>query len=420
MKRFTFFVCIAVLLLLVPASVSAVYVLGNISITSSPSGAAIFFDGERVGSETTPSNVRYPVGNHEVMLRLSGYDEYNTTVTVIENSTVSINHEFQNTELTISGISPSIGFNTSTLYGVTISGSGFSASGVSVVLTKAGETDITGICSFVSTTTMTCSFPLRGETAGKWNVVVKNAGGSDPLINEFTIKSSTNIPTLTSITPSSGRTNTTVTITSFTGTNFASDAYMKLERTNYNPILGDVTSVNTAGTKIVGTFDLGYQAAGNYEVCVYNDATSYTCDLTFTITDPDAGTDSSVYFDTNPPGASVWLDNERVGTSVFTYYNATPGTYDVLLRKTGYKDYAGTVTVLEGRHVTFYARLTAVGDGSATTATTAKTATTIKKSTIPVPTAWPSDAPTEASPVDPAVVIAAAGIALGFVVIRRR
>jgi hypothetical protein len=154
---------------------------------------------------------------------------------------------------------------------------------------------------------------------------------------------------------------------------------------------------------------------------VYNDATSYTCDLTFTITDPDAGTDSSVYFDTNPPGASVWLDNERVGTSVFTYYNATPGTYDVLIRKTGYQDYEGTVTVLEGRRVTFYAGLTALGDGTATaTATTTRTATTVKKSTIPVPTAWPSDAPAEASPVDPAVVIAAAGMALGFAVIRRR
>jgi hypothetical protein len=355
------------------------------------------------------------------MLRLSGYDDYTTTVTVIENSTVSINHVFTNTQLTIDGISPSSGFNTSTLHGVTISGSGFSSSGGSVVLKKSGESNIYGTCSG-SATTLTCSFPLTGERAGTWNVVVENAAGqSATLTNGFTIKSSTNIPTLTSITPSSGRTNTTVTITALSGTNFASNAYMKLERTNYNPILGDVTSVNTAGTKIVGTFDLGYQAAGTYEVCVYNDATSYTCDLTFTITNPDGGTDSSVYFETNPTGASVWLDNERVGTSVFTYYNATPGTYDVLIRKTGYQDYEGTVTVLEGRRVTFYAGLTALGDGTATaTATTTRTATTVKKSTIPVPTAWPSDAPAEASPVDPAVVIAAAGMALGFAVIRRR
>jgi hypothetical protein len=420
MKRFTFFVCISVLLLLIPVGVSA---NGYLDIRTTPSGATTFWDGQDRSDVLglTPHNWSYPTGTHSVKLHLSGYDDYTTTVTVIEGSTVSINHVFTNTELTIDGISPSSGFYTSTLHGVTISGSGFSASGGSVVLKKSGETNIPGSCSG-STTTLTCSFPLAGERVGTWNVVVENAAGqSDTLVNGFTVKSQSNIPTLNSITPSSGETNTTVSITALSGTNFGSNAYMKLERSNYNPILGDVTSVNTAGTRIVGTFDLDYQAAGDYEVCVYNDATSYTCDLTFTIIDPDAETDSSVYFETNPTGATVWLDNERVGTSVFTYYNAIPGTYDVLLRKTGYKDYAGTVTVLEGKRVTFYARLTALGDDTATvTATTAKTATTIKKSTIKVPTSWPSDTPAGASPVDPAVVIAAAGIALGFVVIRRR
>jgi hypothetical protein len=151
-----------------------------------------------------------------------------------------------------------------------------------------------------------------------------------------------------------------------------------------------------------------------------------TFGLPYTIKTPvETATGSSVYFETNPAGATIWLNGTKVGTSVFTYPNATPGTYTVLIQKSGYEDYTGSITVLEGKRTTFYAQLTLLDEDmtvatTVATATPVKTATTIKKSTLKVPTPWPSATPTDASPVDPTLVIGAAGIGIGLVVILRR
>jgi hypothetical protein len=322
---------------------------------------------------------------------------------------------------TITGISPSNGYNTTDISPVQITGSGFSTSGGSVNLTRSGETNITGACSW-GTTIITCSFPITGKTAGAWNVVVTNADGQT-VTTVFTINSPSSSPTLTSITPSNGEVNTTVSITNLAGTNFASGASIRLKRSGYNPIVGTATTMSS--TQIVGTFNLNNQVPGNYEVCVYNDANTYVCGLTFTITSPGAtATNSSVYFQTNPSGATVWVNKVKVGTSPFTYYNATPGTQPVLIQMSGYRDYTGYVTVQEGKRVSFYAQLQTpveTGTTAATTAPTVKTtATTIKKSTLKLPTTWPSATPTPESPIDPAIVIGAVGIGLGLVAIRRR
>jgi hypothetical protein len=225
-------------------------------------------------------------------------------------------------------------------------------------------------------------------------------------------------PTLVSITPLTGETNTTVTITSLAGTNFASGAGMRLKGSASSYIVGSITSMNSS--IIAGTFNLDNQAAGDYQVCVYNNITSFTCGLRFTITAPsEAIATGSIFFESNPPGATVNLNGTQVGTTVFTYTNATPGTYKVLIRKSGYEDATGIVTVSEGKRVRYYAQLTPLGAGTvAATATPVPTATTIRKSTLKVPTTWPSSTTTTTSPVDPAIVIGAVG--LGLVMIRRR
>lgn len=229
----------------------------------------------------------------------------------------------------------------------------------------------------------------------------------------------TSAPTLISITPSSGETNTTVNITSLSGTNFANGAAIRM-KSSYKDIdiVGSVTSVSS--TQIVGTFNLDKQAAGDYQVCVYNNASIYACGLRFTIKTPGGtSTGSSVFFETYPPGATVLLNGTTIGTSVFTYYNATPGTYKVLIKKSGYEDYTGSVTVPEGKRVRFYAPLTLLGARTtAATAAPVQTATTIRKSTMKVPTTWPSTPPTPESPVDPVIVIGAAGIGIGLVIFR--
>jgi hypothetical protein len=128
----------------------------------------------------------------------------------------------------------------------------------------------------------------------------------------------------------------------------------------------------------------------------------------------------SIYFETNPPGATIWLDDIELGTSPLTYYSEKTGTLDVRVRKRLYEEYTDKIVVIKGERVVFYARLTPVPNLADETPTTRPVtlATTTRKSTIHVPTPWPTTSPE--SPGDPAVVIGAAAIGIGFFVIRRR
>lgn len=412
------FLLISLVFLLIPAGVSA---NGYLFINSTPYGAAITLDGAYIGS--TPNNQSYPAGPHTVILRTSGSSDYATTVTVVDNSTVVLNYAFVNAAPTISGIFPTSGFNTSVLSSVIISGTGFSTSTGSVVLTKSGQTNITATINSWGTTSINCNLPLTGKVAGTWSIVVTNPDGQYTS-SSFTVKSQADVPTLTSIDPSSGHNNSTVTINAITGTNFSGTATFRLVNPYYNDIYGTVSSVNLAGTVISGTVNLNNQIAGSYQICVYNSPSTYICGLTFTVLSPgQTTTNSSIFFQTNPEGAAIYLNNTEVGTSTFTYRNATPGTFKVLIRKSGYKDYTTNVTVFANKRTTFYAKLTPLSADTlvaTATATQVTTSTTIRKSTLKVPTTWPSTTPTAESSVDPAIVIGAAGIGIGLVAFRRR
>ncbi len=131
-------------------------------------------------------------------------------------------------------------------------------------------------------------------------------------------------------------------------------------------------------------------------------------------------TGGSIYFDTNPPGATIWLDGIELGTSPLTYYSEKTGTLEVRLRKRLYEDYTDNVVVVEGERVVFYARLTPVSShvsDETAAAPLVTTATTISKSTLKIPTPWPTTSPE--SPVDPAIGIGAAAIGVGFFATRR-
>jgi len=146
--------------------------------------------------------------------------------------------------------------------------------------------------------------------------------------------------------------------------------------------------------------------------------TNVTMNATMTTPEKEGG---SIYFETIPPEATIWLDNVNIGTSPFTYYSDKSETFIVLVQKKEYEDYTGTVTVSDGKRVVFYARLTPVSHAVTeenTYVAPVTTATTIRKSTMNIPTPWPTTSPE--SPVDPAVVIGAGALGTGFFVIRRR
>jgi hypothetical protein len=136
-------------------------------------------------------------------------------------------------------------------------------------------------------------------------------------------------------------------------------------------------------------------------------------------TTPSGRTGGSIFFDTHPPAAKVWLDNVEIGTSPFTYYSEKTGTFDVRVQRKGYEEYTDKVTVSEGKRVVVDVLLKPVSRDipESTPATPVATATTIRKSTMNIPTPWPTS---PESPVDPAVVIGAVAAGAGFFVIRRR
>jgi hypothetical protein len=146
--------------------------------------------------------------------------------------------------------------------------------------------------------------------------------------------------------------------------------------------------------------------------------TNITMNATATTPEKEGG---SIFFDTVPAEATIWLDNVNIGTSPFTYSSDKSATYIVQVRKKMYEDYTGTVTVSDGKRVVFYARLTPVSHAITeenTYIAPVTTAPTIRKSTMNIPTPWPTTSPE--APVDPALVIGATALGAGFFVIRRR
>jgi PGF-pre-PGF domain-containing protein len=79
----------------------------------------------------------------------------------------------------ITGITPATGLNTSSVSITDLAGTGFQ-DGAVVNLTRAGHGNITAIgVTTVSGTQITCSLPITGVEAGRWDVVVTNPDGQE-------------------------------------------------------------------------------------------------------------------------------------------------------------------------------------------------------------------------------------------------
>ncbi len=280
-------------------------------------------------------------------------------------------------------------------------------------------------------------------------------------------------PTVSGVSPSSGPLNTYVTLT-VTGTGFSSASTVYLYKCgaisaggSQRKFTGDIRSVNSGS--ITATFSLSGIKEGDYGVIVNTPTATGGDDMgykenifvvykgssggsttTTTTTEPaETATtatlspdgENSVFFETSPSGAEIWLNGEDVGTSAFTYYTNKDGVFDVVVKKIGYEDYEAKVTILEGKRVHFYAPLTIQSTSGTTTtktttvsktpgkttttatgATAGKTTAASGKPTVKIPTPLGTDSPipTEESPVDPATTLLAAALGLGFIVVRRR
>jgi len=293
-------------------------------------------------------------------------------------------------------------------------------------------------------------------------------------------------PAITGVSPVSGPNNGVVTIT-ITGTNLDTATLVRLNKcrlvtggSSQAPFAGTVLS--KSADSITARFDITNKLPGNYDVSIsapyeglevwgvasgaftiyagsgYTPPVVYTS-VPVTSAVPTATTvppgTNSVFFESYPPGATVFLDGENVGTTPFTYYTNRKGTFDVLVRQDGYEKYEAKVTILQGRLVHFTAPLT-VYSPTPTTVTTTTSPTTVKttptatttatpgmnvttsgttpgdpasnstppkkppvtfrNSSITIPTPWATDPPVaEKSPFDP--VLAPGAVVLGIVVV---
>jgi len=321
---------------------------------------------------------------------------------------------------TISSFSPTSAVN-SGQQTIDIMGNGFNSS--TVTLTKTGQSTINGVTIGTDTaTTLSRTFPLSGIAPGTWSLVIVNSDGGS-VTGSFTVNNAT-AATVTSISPTSGTANTTVT-TTIIGSGFTPDtAKIRLYKSG-NYIGGTVNSGGST-TQLTGSFILNYASPGTYDVCVLYDGSeaSKTCGPTFVIYSDITGANGSINVKSAPSGGRVFLKNEYKGYTPITLENITPGIYTVTVLRTGYSDYSESVKVTAANisYVTAYLEIlpetTTVVTATATRVIT--TVTIIKKSTLKVPTTWPSATADEGSPVDPVVIIGAVGISLGLVMIRRR
>jgi C1A family cysteine protease len=102
----------------------------------------------------------------------------------IKNSLPAIQTE----KPTITSITPASGVNTGSVSITNLAGTNFK-SGAIVALTRSGQTNIpaTGV-KVVSSTKITCTFPITGKTAGLWNIAVQNTDSQIGIKNNgFTI-----------------------------------------------------------------------------------------------------------------------------------------------------------------------------------------------------------------------------------------
>ena len=76
MKKIFFILCLFSMLLLLPVAVSAA---GNISATSTPTGATVYVD--NVNKGTTAIVIENIIsGSHSIVIQKAGYQNYTTTV----------------------------------------------------------------------------------------------------------------------------------------------------------------------------------------------------------------------------------------------------------------------------------------------------------------------------------------------------
>ena len=285
----------------VSVTLTPVVTTGNITFSSTPSGANIYIDNV-LQTPTTPATITgVSAGSHNYILKLSGYSDATGSVTVTAGQTSSVT-------VTLTPVTGSISFSSSP------SGANIYLDGTLVALTPA---TITG----VSAGSHTYKLSLTGYTDATGSVTV--TAGQTAAVSV----------TLTPVV-------TTGSI-SFASTPSGADIYLD----------GTIQTPKTPAT-------ITNVSAGNHSYILrltgYNDSTgtvTVTTGQTATVSATLVPTPGNISFSSSPSGASIYLDGTLVALTPATITGVSAGSHTYSLKLSGYGDATGTVTVVAGQTV---------------------------------------------------------------------
>jgi hypothetical protein len=278
---------------------------------------------------TTPTTLNgISVGNHTLVLKKNGYNDYSTTVTVISGATIDI--------------SPTL---TATPGSVIVRST---PSGATIVLD--------GI------TKGTTPANLPGISVGKHTLVLKKNG-----YNDYS----------TSVTVSSGKTaSVSATLAVSTGSlsvnSTPSGATIVLDGTTRGPTPTNLTGISVGNHTIV----LKKNGYNDYSTSV-TVSPGRTASVSATLT----VSTGSINVRSTPSGATIVLDGITKGTTPASLTEISVGSHTLVLKKNGYNDYSTPVTVSPGKTASVSATL-AVATGTISANSTPPGATIVLDGTI--------------------------------------
>jgi hypothetical protein len=298
-------------------------IYGNIAVTSFPPGAMAYLDGAPKG--TTPLTISSVTpGTHTVDLTLTGYQNYQTTVTVTANQIATLSATLIPTPTT---------------------------GGLSIISTPSGATILVdGVKTGVT--------PMGVELLPGSHVVKLQKAGYAEYTGTFTVVAGKMAPVTIQLVALPQTTTTTMQQTTTTGggtltiNSNPTNALIHLDGVAQGTTPKSILNLK-AGPHTVMLSYPGYNdwtgtvtivAGATMPITISLVAEGLTPSGTPTLIYPPSATGSLVVRSA-PEGANVYLDGEGRGVTPLTLTNITPGTHRILLTHPGYLDYQETVQV---------------------------------------------------------------------------
>ncbi len=358
---------------------------GNISFSSTPSGADIYLDGTLQTAKTPATITSISAGNHSYTLKLTGYNDATGTVTVTAGQTVAVSVTFVPSTGSISFSSIPSGADIyldsvlqsaktpTTITGVSTGSYGY-------ILRLLGYNDVSGTVTVTAGQTAAVSVTLTPVATTGSISFVSTPSGADIYL-DGTLQTSKTPSTITSVSAGShtytlrltGYNDATGTVTVVAGQTASVSVTLTLVATTgsisfsstpsgANIYLDNVLQTAKTPATITGV------SAGSHSYTLrltgYNNAAgtvTVTAGQTATVSVTLVSSTGSISFSSTPSGADIYLDNIlQTAKTPATITNVSAGSHTYLLRLAGYSDAAGTVTVTAGQTENVSATLTPV------------------------------------------------------------